>query len=292
MRAIPKEIATGCVELDEAWRLYSHVIWNESEILIADTEEALNWHAFLGHSLDMQGFRAAEFAGVDQVSKPAPGFISLKQRGIGVRELGSLWEIDRIRDYLRHGTKGKGLESTYEVLESAGGGMGRSLAQSLAKFPFRKGHKYIRGLLQNSAHLKEHGYSFRCWLAQRCNHLGATGFPPRDFRQEVRTGNTLERALCRELEDTFYMVGPEIAPYMICDWQLWLFREEKTGPFDSYKQDSFHDEFVSAVNGRHGDQLIPNGKAGFVRWWYERCPAIPPRLANECIWLTMEARKA
>jgi hypothetical protein len=24
---------------------------------------------------------------------------------------------------------------------------------------------------------------------------------------------------------SFYMVGPELAPYMICDWQLWHWNE-------------------------------------------------------------------
>ena len=83
MRTIPYEIKTDCNELNVAWKRYSELIFEKSEILIPDTESDLNWHAFLGHSIDMQGFRAAEFAGVDKISKPAKGFKSLKERGVG-----------------------------------------------------------------------------------------------------------------------------------------------------------------------------------------------------------------
>ena len=64
-RTLPAEISTGCPELDLAWKTYASMILNRWQILIPDTEDDLNWHAFLGHSIDMQGFRAAEFVGVD-----------------------------------------------------------------------------------------------------------------------------------------------------------------------------------------------------------------------------------
>ena len=43
-------------------------------VLIPDAEDDLNWHAFLGHSIDMQGFRAAEFVGIhgDQPGRYGP----------------------------------------------------------------------------------------------------------------------------------------------------------------------------------------------------------------------------
>jgi hypothetical protein len=288
MRTIPAEIKTGCHELDNAWAAYSQVIMCKSEILIPDNDDDLNWHAFLGHSIDMQGFRAAEFAGVDEVSKPAKEFKPLNKRGIGIAELGKLWEIEGIQNHLLYKTKGTDITTTYEVLTAEGGEIGHSLAEAFKNFPFRKGHKYVRALLQNSAQLKEHGYSFRCWLEHQCHILGVESFPPADFRQRVRqTGKTIEGTLCTILEDTFYMVGPEMAPYMLCDWQLWLWKEEKTKVFDTFKLDSFHAQFVELVNARNGF-VIPSDKQRFTEWWHGHYPYLPPRLANECIWLYVD----
>ena len=71
-RTIPADISTGCPELDLVWREYATDILNRPHVLIPDTDDELNWHAFLGHSIDMQGFRAAEFSGVDPLTKKAP----------------------------------------------------------------------------------------------------------------------------------------------------------------------------------------------------------------------------
>lgn len=82
---LPSEIFTGCPELDLVWRLYTHSIIDRPGVAIPDTEEDLNWHAFLGHSIDMQGFRAAEFAGVDPLTRSAPKlpkFVPLRQRDL------------------------------------------------------------------------------------------------------------------------------------------------------------------------------------------------------------------
>ena len=92
LKQLPSTISTGCPELDLAWKTYASMILNRSQILIPDTDEDLTWHAFLGHSIDMQGFRAAEFAGVDPLTRNAPKFVPLKTRGIGVPELAALWE--------------------------------------------------------------------------------------------------------------------------------------------------------------------------------------------------------
>ena len=285
MRTIPAKIKTNCQELDDAWAVYSQVIMHKSKIPIADTDADVNGHAFLGQSVDMQGCRAAEFAGVDELSKPENEFKPLNQKGIGVPELGKLWEIEAIRNHLLYEIAGTSITTTYEVLITEGGEIGHSLAEAFESFPFRKGHKYVRALLQNSAQLKKHGYSFRCWLEHQCRILGVANFPPADFRQRVRqTGKTIEDTLCTILEDTFYMVGPEMAPYMLCDWQLWLWKEEKTKVFDTFKLDSFHAQFVELVNAGN-DLVIPSDKQRFTEWWHGHYPSLPPRLANECIWL-------
>ena len=134
---VPPTISTGCSELDRAWASYASMILN-SPILIPDTDEDLTWHAFLGHSIDMQGFRAAEFAGVDPLTRNAPKFVPLKTRGIGVPELASLlgdhshpralawWRWD---EYLR--------PETLAVLRAEGGDVGRSLAEAFEHFPGR-----------------------------------------------------------------------------------------------------------------------------------------------------------
>jgi len=286
VRSIPSKINTDCLDLNTVWGEYSDLILRSS-ILIEDTENALNWHAFLGHSVDMQGFRAAEFSGVDKLSKQAGTFMPLNKRGIGVSELGNLWEIDAIQEHLLTGCSGTAIDTTYQVLKSEGGETGRLLAEALSTFPFRKGHKYVRALLQNSAKLKHYDYSFRNWLMENCKELGVKTFPPEDFRKAVGLAATLEDELCDRLQHAFFMVGPEMAPYMICDWQLWLWKEERTGVFDSFKLDAFHSQFVKQINNLHGIS-IPIEKRQFVTWWHEFYPEIPPRLINECIWLHIE----
>ena len=69
------------------------MILHGSQTLIADTDHDLNWHAFLGHSIDRQGFRAGEFVGVDPLTRDAPGFVPLLTRGIGVPKLAALWDV-------------------------------------------------------------------------------------------------------------------------------------------------------------------------------------------------------
>jgi hypothetical protein len=280
-------ISTGCPELDLVWRLYVQSIIDRPGVAIPDTDDDLNWHAFLGHSIDMQGFRAAEFVGVDPLTRSTPGFVPLRQRDLGVAELASLWEIPAVSHHLLTGIKGVPLTKTLDVLRSDGGANGRSLADAFELFPYRKGHWAVRALLQNSAMLTDHGHSFRAWLRDECAQLGVTSFPPSDFRQTVAVTQrriALEAALRLRLESTFYMVGPTMAPYMICDWQLWLWVHDLTAVFANFKWDSFQDQFVK----RYGRGAIPADENGFVRWWFEMYPDLPPRIVNECIWLGTE----
>jgi hypothetical protein len=265
------------------------MIVNRSSILIPDTDHDLTWHAFLGHSIDMQGFRAAEFAGVDPLTRHAPSFVSLKQRGIGVPELAALWDIQPIRAHLMNVPSQAPLAQSLQVLRAFGGPHGVSLAEAFEKFPWRKFHWSVRALLQNSAALRPDEYSFRSWLRRESAALGITSFPPADFRQRVPSGDSgtaLEQALRHRLQRAFYMVGPAMSAYMICDWQLWLWQQGRTRVFATFKLDSFHEAFVK----KFGRDVIPHDEAGFAGWWLGLFPTLPPRLANECIWLAVESK--
>jgi hypothetical protein len=181
------------------------------------------------------------------------------------------------------------LATTLDVLRRHGGRDGESLADAFQWFPWRKGNWTVRALLQNSAELEVHGFSFRNWLEQQCAELDGGDFPPRDFRRPsardtVGVQTSLEEALRRRVEAAFYMVGPALSAYMICDWQLWLWNEGRTDVFAMYKQDSFHEEFVR----RYSRGVIPADRENFTRWWFSKHPDLPPRLVNECIWLGME----
>jgi hypothetical protein len=77
-RSLPAFISTGCPALDQAWAQHAASILGRPGVLIADNDDELNWHAFLGHSLDMQGFRAGELVGVDRITRRAPGFVTLR----------------------------------------------------------------------------------------------------------------------------------------------------------------------------------------------------------------------
>jgi hypothetical protein len=268
-------------------REYASKILDRPGVLIPDTDEDLTWHAFLGHSIDMQGFRAAEFAGVDPLTRPGPKYIPLRERSIGVPELATLWDNSAIQQHLRTSTRGTPIRTTLDVLRAAGGSLGESLAEAFEWFPWRKGHWSVRALLQNSSVLKNHDYSFRAWLRHECVQLGVVEFPPPDFRRNVVLSGaemTLERALRARLERTFYMVGPALAAYMIADWQLWLWREGLTAVFANFKLDSFHDVFIK----RYGRGVVPADEIGFTQWWFGLYPDLPPRLPNECIWLGIE----
>jgi len=287
-RSVPPTISTGCPELDLAWKTYASMILNRSQILIPDTDDDLTWHAFLGHSIDMQGFRAAEFAGVDPLTRNAPKFVPLKIRGIGVPELASLWKITSIREHLQSGRWDDFLRpETLSVLRADGGTIGQSLADALEHFPWRKFRWSVRALLQNSDALRPFDFSFRRWLQRECDRLGVKDFPPTDFRQAVTVSGkkaTVEQALRERLDAAFYMVGPAMSAYMLCDWQLWLWREGLTAGFANFKLDSFHQAFVK----KFGKGVIPAGEEGFAHWWHDLLPDLPPRLANECTWLAVE----
>lgn len=77
---------------------------------------------------------------------------------------------------------------------------------------------------------------------------------------------------------------PALAPYIICDWQLWLWARGLTAVFDNFKWDASQQRFVDL----YGCGVVPGDEPSFTSWWLSMYPELPPRLANECIWLGTE----
>jgi len=293
-RTLPVEISTGCAELDLAWRAYAPGILDRLGTLVPDTEEDLNWRGFLGGSVFMDNFRAAEFVGVTPLTRRTPSFVSLRQRGLGVAELSAIWrDVGSILWLAKTRTP---VRRIVEILQTDGGLAGQSLAEALEHFPHRKSVLDIQGLLWNANKLKNHGHSFRRWLEARCADLGVSDFPPVDFRQPVTVivryqsvavleeRMPLEWALRSLLQLRFYYVGPEMSARVIGDWMLWLWRAKRAEVFAAFEFNAIHEAFLK----RFGNGVVPVEEIGFARWWLDIFPEIPPRLASECIRLAVE----
>ncbi len=272
-------------------RFVHRIVDPDGGIIIPDTDEEMNWHAFLAHSLDMQGFRADWFVG-RWPNAQWSDFRTLHQRGLGVTELASLWEIGPIRHALEHpGDAGlKTVDDALCVLRQHGGTIGTSLAEALQTARMRKNIRTIRAYLQNSHFLRAHGFSFRRHLECRTSELlpGAP-FPPTDVMRPVRWGGeevSLEQALARCLERDFHLVGPEIAAYMLCDWLLGLWHRKRIPWFESCKWDSRNAEYFA----HHGTQI--RSKADFLAWCREQQLPYPPRVVNEAVWLWTESERS
>jgi hypothetical protein len=284
-RTLPLEVSTGCPEFDLAWKTYASSILHRSQILVPDTEEDLNWHGFLGRSVFMDDFRAAEFIGVAPLARPAPKFIPLRQRGLGVAELSALWgDVGSILWLARTRTP---IKRIVEILRTHGGSAGASFAEALEHFPHRKSALDIQCLLWNANRLRHNGHSFRQWLEAECAELGVRSFPPGDFRQPVallERQMPLESALRARLQLHFYYVGPVMSASMICDWMMWLWRAGLTTAFATFRFDAFHEAFLK----KFGRRVIPDDEVGFAQWWLGNFPEIPPWVANECIGLAVQ----
>jgi hypothetical protein len=259
-------------------------------VSIPDTDEELNWHAFLAHSLDMQGFRADWFVGRWPNAQWGE-FRTLHQRGLGVAELSSLWEIEPLKRALGRPEEAglKTVADALGVLRQYGDSSGGSLAEAFQTAPTRKNIRTIRAFLQNSYFLRAYGSSFRRYLERQVAMLlPGSPFPPADVMCPVRWGTeqvSLEQGLVRCLERDFYMVGPEIAPYMLCDWLLGLWQRQQIPWFESYKWDSRNIEYFE-----HYGAEIQN-KADFLTWCRRQHLPYPPRVVNEAVWLWTESER-
>lgn len=281
---------------------------------IPDTEEELNWHAFLAHSQDMQGFRADFFVGVphgkDEKSEP----FTLKALGLDVGELAGVWQ-DLVEQFgpehemMRlYGGRGglQNLERDLAALEYDAPWHQAVLEQEGQSRPIiwrgvPRGHRYLgaiqncglrrwgrvlTALLVNSHKLREFDYSFRKYLKESCVAFFGdrpyvdAHFPSLDF-VSPRGSRSLEEFLCNQIERDFHNVGPELAAYMICDWLLCLWREGKITFFNSFKRDARHMGFCR----EHG---VPLEKEEFVSYLRGAGVDVPSRVVNEAIWLSFE----
>jgi hypothetical protein len=57
--------------------------------------------------------------------------------------------------------------------------------------------------------------------------------------------------------------------------------------FPNINLDSSHGSFVTRF--RRG--VLPHDEAIYARWWPGLFPELPPRLANDCIWLAVEVKR-
>jgi hypothetical protein len=266
-------------------------------VAVADDEEEMNWRLFFAHSQDMQGFRADIFTGGPNEARHPhnPSFVGLRDRCGDSRrliaDLARLWEDEAARSELirlsnpfrqSDGTD-RSVRPAIELLRNSGVAGARTFADTLDDLNggkiARKTRKMVRAYVQNAHFLSQHGCSYRAYLK---SILAEEPFPPRDT---VRAEAIWIRAISRD----FFGVGPTLAPYLICDWILGLWRSGQVDWFECYKPDSVH---LSAI--RRGC-LPPAAAEDFVAF----CKTIsipdgfgalsgkpcPPRVLNECIWL-------
>jgi hypothetical protein len=283
MRSVPHTIDTNCKALNEAWARYANELAGPNGIALADTEDALNWDAFISRSVEFEP-TACRFGS----SSRGPDFQPLRDRGITLKDLADLWEIEPLRDHLLHKNEDPrtpAAESCH-ILLGNGGPAGQLLCAAFEDIPASRSHWSVRALLQNSAALSECNHSFRSWLARESGALGEPEFPPRDFRKMVimtdRDGiaqRTLEQALVAVIGRCFHRAGPEIAAHILCDWMLGLWLRGETDVFDLYPHDAHHLKFIRHYPG------IPGDPGELIAWWHDQpdCADLPPRIASACI---------
>ena len=281
---IPPAIETSCAPLNEAWSRYAPGLFSDpSAFTIADTDAALNWDAFLGHSVPVR-------AGAEGAAA-APDFAPLHERGLKLQDLAALWQIEPLRErFMQHGhdSDNSPALASCDMLLASGGPAGQMLCEAFQAHPQSTDHWSVRALLQNASLLADTNYSFREWLKRECSALGEAEFPPHDFRRMVVTTRptgglgqvSVEDALVEIMGRTFHRVNPAVAANMLSDWQLGLWMNGQTGYFDLFPYDALHRKFIADCAGDFG--APPEGALAFIRWWHQQpgCEALPPRLAS------------
>ena len=285
---IPPVLETSCASLNEAWsRTAPDLFSDPSACTVADTDAALNWDAFLAHSVPIH----AESGGSSPSAASAPDFAPLHERGIKLRDLAALWQIEPLRErFMQHGHESEDASAlaSCDTLLASGGPAGEMLCAAFQAHPQSTGHWSVRALLQNAALLADTNYSFREWLQRECGALGETEFPPRDFRRMVVTTRptgglgqvTIENALVEIMGRTFHRVNPAVAAQMLSSWQLGLWMNGQTGLFDLFPYDAAQRKFLAECAQDFG--APPEGALAFSRWWHQQpgCDALPPSLAR------------
>lgn len=285
--------------------LKSHLsrILDGDRVCIPDDPEELNWRCFFAHSQDMQGFRADIFTGGpnEVVHSRDPLFIGLRDRwGRDSRSLiGDLAQLWRDPDAQRQfkalsdphrpaEAKRAGVAPAIALLRDSGIEGPRVFAETLDALRgdriARKSNKMIRAYVQNSAVLwEDYGGSFREYLRNTARHAA---FPPNNV-------SSAEPAWISAIARDFYNVGDTLARYMICDWLLWLWRENRIDWFSMYKADSVHLDAVAKrlLPDAAGSDFVAYCRSiqipsGFGAASRKPCP---PRVLNECIWLELNA---
>ena len=266
-------------------------------VAVPDDDEEMNWRLFFAHSQDMQGFRADIFTGgLNEDSNPHDcGFNGLRPRwGRDSRsliaDLASVWDNGGMRERLTRlsnrsrpkDEKVDGIRPSLRLLHESNIKGARVLAETLDALRgpkvARKTNAMIRAYVQNSHLLRQYGCSFRAYLRRR---VPGRQLPTTDI-------TSVEKLWVRVVDQDFYNVGRAMASYMICDWELWLWREGRIDWFATYKEDSVHLKTVEKG-------LLPEAAC---RDFAAYCRTIripdgyhavtgkpcPPRVLNECIW--------
>ena len=207
--------------------------------------------------------------------------------------LAALWHDANAQSKLKHLSHPQTKESVKAAVNVLRGPAGNQATQTFADALddlrgtniSRKTCKMVRAYVENAALLAQHGCSFRQYLRSVVPdlYLPLTNITDAEAAWRV--------AIARD----FYNVGPALAPYMIADWLLWLWRDAQIGWFDTYKADSVH------LTALATDGLLPPKAAQDFpaycrtlqvpaewvpeRWWLVAYSFLPPRIVNEAIWL-------
>ena len=234
---------------------YLPKIINGDAVAVPDDAEEMNWRLFFAHSQDMQGFRADIFTGgLNEGKHPRDvTFIGLRERWDGssvslIRDLAQLWDDQSTRtELVRISNRFPSAELQRQGIRPGIALLRKSVipgaivfADTLETFHgdyvARKTNAMIRSYAQNAHLLARHECSFRTYLHKV---LPEGDFPPGDV-------TNAETIWLTHLQQNFYNVGPALANYLICDWLLWLWREERIEWFTAYKPDSVHLRIIEA----------------------------------------------